>query len=209
MCATPHHGEISAPHRWLPQPSQQAAVDIISVGEDVSHGLSPPLYRDDPPLPTPSNLVKWLVACLCGRKALCLYQQHHSLSRQVWAGIPQESIISPALCNHLVSDVPNSRFRHDFLRWWLHAAGLCFQPRGGRGEVKPTMLFSDEVGKHCSPLTPTSPDSTLRYESVTWWLRWTEPIKSWVSRWTPTSPSAATPAIVSSGLPGLLTSWKP
>ena len=35
------------------------------------------------------------------------------------------------------------------------------------------------------------------------WPRLTEPLKLWVSRWTPNSPSAVTPAIVSSGLRGL------
>ena len=36
----------------------------------------------------------------------CLYQQHHSPSRQVRAGVLQGSIISPALFNHFVLDCP-------------------------------------------------------------------------------------------------------
>ena len=39
--------------------------------------------------------------------------------------------------------------------------------------------------------------------------RWAEPVKSWVSRRTPTLTSAIMPVIVPNGLQGLLTSWKP
>ena len=52
------------------------------------------------------NLVRWLVAYLRGRKASCLYQQHHSPFRQVWVGVPQGSVISSVLFNHFVSDCP-------------------------------------------------------------------------------------------------------
>ena len=45
-----------------------------------------------------------IVAYLCGRKDSCLYQQHHSSSRQVGPVILQGSVISPALYNHYVSD---------------------------------------------------------------------------------------------------------
>ena len=60
----------------------------------------------------------------------------------------------------------------------------------------------------CSHPIPTSPDSTLRCESVTHWLRCTGPIKSWVSRWTPTSPMALTLETVSSEPWGPSMSWK-
>ena len=46
------------------------------------------------------------MAYICGRKASCLYQQHHSPSRQVRVRVPQGSAISPALFNHFVSDCP-------------------------------------------------------------------------------------------------------
>ena len=40
----------------------------------------------------------------------------------------------------------------------------------------------------CSPQTPpTSPGSTLKCELATWWPCWSEPLKSWLSCWTPTS----------------------
>ena len=46
------------------------------------------------------------MAYLRGRKVSCLYQQHHSHSRQVQAGFPQGSVFSPALFNQFVSDCP-------------------------------------------------------------------------------------------------------
>ena len=70
-------------------------------------------------------------------------------------------------------------------------------------------LFPSNSAWHFSPPTPNRPDSILKCELVTRWLRWTEPLKFWLSRWAPTSPSPLTPAIVSSGLRGLLASWKP
>ena len=93
------------------------------------------------------NLVRWLmiVVDLRGRKASCLYQQHHSPSRQVQAGVPQGSVNSPALFNPFPSDYHIFRPRHDVLRRRLHVAGLCSQHRGGWGEGEPTQLFSGEV----------------------------------------------------------------
>ena len=44
----------------------------------------------------------------------------------------------------------------------------------------------------------SSPGSTHKCESETRWPRWKEPLKSWVLRWTPTSPSAVMPVTVSS-----------
>ena len=52
------------------------------------------------------NLVRWLVAYLRGRKASCLYQQHHSPSRELREDVPQGSVIIPALFNPFVPDCP-------------------------------------------------------------------------------------------------------
>ena len=52
------------------------------------------------------NLVRWLVACLHSRKASCLYQEHHSPSCHVRAGVRQGYVIFPALFNHFVYDFP-------------------------------------------------------------------------------------------------------
>ena len=58
-------------------------------------------------------------------------------------------------------------------------------------------LLSRNPAWHCSPQIPISLGSTLKCELVTRWLHWTEPLKSWESRWTPTSPSALSPVTVS------------
>ena len=56
------------------------------------------------------NLVKWLVAFLCVRKAFCLYQRHLSLSRQVQAGSHRNlSSLQPSsttLCRTFPSMIP-------------------------------------------------------------------------------------------------------
>ena len=65
----------------------------------------PPLL---PELRGGHNLVRWLAAYLRCRKASCIYQQHHLLSRQVRLGVPQVSVISPAIFKHFVSDCPIS-----------------------------------------------------------------------------------------------------
>ena len=79
------------------------AVDISKAFDTVFHRLfietvhRPRLHH---------NLVRWLEAYLCDRKAPCLYQQQHSLSRQVRVGVPRGFAISSALFNHFVSDCP-------------------------------------------------------------------------------------------------------
>ena len=62
----------------------------------------------------------------------------------------------PSPLQPLCVGLPNSRIRHDVLRWRLHAAGLYSQHRGGRVESKPIMFVSGEVGRwqasgHCFP----------------------------------------------------------
>ena len=96
-----------------------------------------------------------------------------------------------ALFNHFVW-LPNSRFRHD-VRLTLMTSRCCpLLPAswrskrrqtnyvllwwGGQMASKRPLLPRNSVW-HCSPLTPTSPDSTIRCESVTRWLFWTKPPK--------------------------------
>ena len=87
----------------------------------------------------------------------------------------------PSPLQTLCVGLPNSQFRHDVLRRRLHAAGLCSQHRGCQSESKPTSyvllwwggqmannwpLLPRNPAWHCSPLKPTSPDSTL---NANWW----------------------------------------
>ena len=89
------------------------------------------------------NLVKWLVTCLRGQKATCLYQQL-SLSRQLRAGVPQGSVISPALFNHFVSDCPISD-----LDMTSHDDDFSYIP--AKDAVSPWWLDLTTVGQMASP----------------------------------------------------------
>ena len=55
-----------------------------------------------------SHIVRWLSCYLKGRTARCLYNGFPSHPRPVHAGVPQGSVISPALFNLYVSDYPNT-----------------------------------------------------------------------------------------------------
>jgi retron-type reverse transcriptase len=50
------------------------------------------------------NIVRWLSAYISGRKAWCVYGPAKSKSRTLRSGVPQGSVLSPALFNHFVSD---------------------------------------------------------------------------------------------------------
>ena len=102
--------------RKSPSRTIAIVVDISKTFNTVSHHLLiKMIYRSR----LCHNLVRWLVAYLHGRKASCLYQQHLSSSHQVRAGVPQGSIISPALFNHFVSyctipDLDMTSYADDF-----------------------------------------------------------------------------------------------
>ena len=174
--------------RKPPRRTIAIAVDISKAFETVSHRLLIEMIHVRFQLRY--NLVRWLLAYPRGRKASCLYEQHISPPRQVRAVVPQGSVISLALFNHFVSDcsIPDLDMAsysdvmfsstNNVLLWW-----------GGQSASNWPLLPRNPAW-HCSPLTPTSPDSTLRCELVTRCPRWIEPLKSWVSFWTSTSPLA-------------------
>ncbi|KAF2345802.1 Reverse transcriptase domain, partial [Trinorchestia longiramus] len=66
----------------------------------------PQLISQISSLPLNHHIVRWLVCYLKGRSAKCSYQHHLSSSRPVLAGVPQGSVISPAIFNLFVSDYP-------------------------------------------------------------------------------------------------------
>ena len=93
------------------------------------------------------NLVRWIVAYLRGRRVSCIYQQHRSPSRRVWAGVPQGSVISPALFNHFVSDCPTpdldvTSYADDFTL-------LASAPSIVAAEGRANQLYAKLVRKTC------------------------------------------------------------
>ena len=59
-----------------------------------------------------NNLTRWVAAYLNGRQACCQYQSARSRFRGARVGVPQGSVISPALFNFFVSDHPNTADLH-------------------------------------------------------------------------------------------------
>ncbi|KAF2349810.1 Reverse transcriptase domain [Trinorchestia longiramus] len=78
-------------------------IDFSKAFDTVPH---PQLISQISSLPLNHHIVRWLVCYLKGRSAKCSYHHHLSSSRPVLGGIPQDSVISPALFNLFVSDYP-------------------------------------------------------------------------------------------------------
>ncbi|KAF2364498.1 Reverse transcriptase domain [Trinorchestia longiramus] len=80
------------------------AIDFSKAFDTVPH---PQLISQISSLPLNHHIVHWLVYYLKGRSTKCSHHHHHlSSSRPVLAGVPQDSVISPALFNLFVSDYP-------------------------------------------------------------------------------------------------------
>jgi len=79
------------------------AVDISKAFDTVSHRQLLEMIHHSQ---LGHNLVRWVVAYLRGRKAACIYHLQRAPFHHVRAGVPQGSVISPALFNHFVSDCP-------------------------------------------------------------------------------------------------------
>ena len=54
------------------------------------------------------NIVRWLAAYLRGRSATCVYQGVLSNFKMIHMGVPQGSVLSPALFNFFMSDCPDT-----------------------------------------------------------------------------------------------------
>ena len=115
----PHHSTVTAlipittdivngfnqkrpPHRTI-----AVAIDISKAFDSVNHTLLLQMILHSTLNPL---ITRWLAAYIRGRKAACVYLNNISPFRGVPAGVPQGSVISPALFNYFISDcpIPNS-----------------------------------------------------------------------------------------------------
>lgn len=81
------------------------AIDFSKAFDTVPHTQ---LISQIASLPLHSNIIRWLSCYLNGRTARCIYRNQYSSYYPVHAGVPQGSVISPALFNLFVSDYPNT-----------------------------------------------------------------------------------------------------
>lgn len=86
-----------------PDRSVLVAVDLSKAFDCVKHDA---LITDICNSPLPPHLQRWLSAYLRGRKARTCFRGALSTARTVRSGVPQGSVISPALFNSYVANIP-------------------------------------------------------------------------------------------------------
>ncbi|KAF2343887.1 Reverse transcriptase domain [Trinorchestia longiramus] len=89
----------------IPLSDSQHAIDFSKAFDTVPN---PELISQISSLPLNRHIIHWLVCYLKGRSAKCSNHDQLSSSRSALSGIPQGSVISPALFNLFVSDYPST-----------------------------------------------------------------------------------------------------
>ena len=111
----PHHSTVTAllplttaitqgfNQRKPPSRTIAVAIDISKAFDSVDHCLLLDMVNGTDLNP---SIIRWLAAYIRGRKASCTYREQPADFRGVPAGVPQGSVISPALFNFFISDCP-------------------------------------------------------------------------------------------------------
>ena len=113
------------------------------------------------------NVVRWLTMYLRGRLSACLYRGHRAPYRHVHAGVPQGSVISPALFNPFMSDCPLSDY--DMASYADDFTIMASSPKVDEAVVKANRLMTTlvewaqgkelSIAPHKSSVTLFTPDT--------------------------------------------------
>ena len=126
------------------------AVDISKAFDSVSHVRLLEMIHQSR---LQHNVVRWLTMYLRGRPSACLYRGHRAPYRHVHAGVPQGSVISPALFNYFMSDCSLSDY--DMASYADDFTIMASSPKLDEAVVKANRLMTT----HKSSVTMFTPDT--------------------------------------------------